>query len=301
MSLSRDTTAIELWQQAKRDLGDVEGLLHAERYDLINRAVQTISGWVYDLSSNLYMTEVVIVSSGGAYETGSTGTYVVATQTLTLQTPSRSIISTDIGKIVTFRIGTTTYAGIIDTIVSTSAFTVIGVGLPSANGTLAEVIIVGNTITSNKISLTGLRMMMAGQQIKLELLSSTSGVTVKAGSMRDVDTFRTTSANKNTILWAINGDYIRFAVGDSVTQGTLTLRYPKMADLVTTDSSGIDLPDGVAIEMAILYLKGLMQQRIGGQKENNEAKLQQMKENMVKTLLGEVDAEVVKEKVMALK
>jgi hypothetical protein len=301
MALSRDTTAIELWQQAKRDLGDVEGLLHAERYDLINRAVQTISGWVYDLSSNLYMTEVVIVSSGGAYETGSTGTYVVATQTLTLQTPSRSIISTDIGKIVTFRIGTTTYAGIIDTIVSTSAFTVIGVGLPSANGTLAEVIIVGNTITSNKISLTGLRMMMAGQQIKLELLSSTSGVTVKAGSMRDVDTFRTTSANKNTILWAINGDYIRFAVGDSVTQGTLTLRYPKMADLVTTDSSGIDLPDGVAIEMAILYLKGLMQQRIGGQKENNEAKLQQMKENMVKTLLGEVDAEVVKEKVMALK
>jgi hypothetical protein len=301
MALSRDTTAIELWQQAKRDLGDVEGLLHAERYDLINRAVQTISGWVYDLSSNLYMTEVVIVSSGGAYETGSTGTYVVATQTLTLQTPSRSIISTDIGKIVTFRIGTTTYAGIIDTIVSTSAFTVIGVGLPSANGTLAEVIIVGNTITSNKISLTGLRMMMAGQQIKLELLSSTSGVTVKAGSMRDVDTFRTTSANKNTILWAVNGDYIQFAVGDSVTQGTLTLRYPKMADLVDADSDGIDLPDGVAIEMAILYLKGLMQQRIGGQKENNESKLQQMKENMVKTFLGEVDAEIVKEKVMALK
>jgi hypothetical protein len=304
MSLSRDWTAIKLWQQAKRDLGDVDGLLYNERFDLINRAVQTVAGWIYDLGSNFYMTEVVIVGSGGAYQTDittSTGTYVTATQTLTLDTPSRDITSSDIGKIVAFRIGTTTYAGIINTIVSVSSFTIIGTGLPSSNGTLAEALIVGNTVTSNKISLSGLRMMMAGQQIKLELLSSTSGVTVKAGSMRDVDTFRTSGANKNTILWGINGDYIQFTTGDSVVQGTLTLRYPKMADLLSTNAGIIDLPDGVAIEMATVYLKGLMQQRISGDKEDNKSELQQLKENMVKTFLGEADAEVVKEKVMALK
>ena len=301
MSLSRNMTAIGLWQQAKRDIIDTSGLLHNERFDLVNRAVQTVAGQFYDLMSNFYMTEVVVTGSGGAYETGSTGTYTVATQTLALQTPSRNIVTTDIGKIVAFRIGTSTYLAFIQSIVSTSSFTVIGVGLPAANGTLASVTIVGNTFTSNTISLSGLKIMMTGQQIKLELYSTTSGVTIKTGTTRAIDTFITSGANKNTIVWGISGDSVRFAYGDSVTVGSLLLRYPRVPNTVSADGDYIDLPDGVATELAIIYLRGLMQQRLGGQKENNEQEIQLLEKKMKDTFGDEAVAEVVKDKILALK
>ena len=302
MSLSRDYTAIGLYQQAKRDLSDPDGLLHNERFDLVDRAVQAVGGQFYDLMSNLYMTEVNVVdNSSGAYETGSGGTYTVATKTLVMNTPSRNIVSGDIGKLVVFRIGTSTYMATIQTIVSTSSFTVSGVGLPSSNGTLDDEIIVGSSVSGNTISLSGLRIMMTGQQIKIELFSTTPNVTVKAGTTREIDTFKTFGVNRNTIIWAISGDSIVFVYGDSVTLGSLVLRYPRVPNLVSSDSDSIDLPDGIAIEIAILYLKGLLQQRLTGQKQNNEQEMQTLVQRMQQTFAGEVDAEVVKEKVLALK
>ncbi len=301
MSLSRDMTVDTLWREAVRDLSDVTDVPHWEKYNLVNRAIKTVAGQFYDLMSNLYMTESTIAETSGAYETGDEGTYTTSTKTLTFETPSRSIISTDIGKTVTFVIGTSTYSAIIATIVSTSSFTVTGIGLPSEDGTLVSATIVGSSPTSDKISLSSLRIMMTGQQIKFQLKSSTSGVTIKPATMSEIDNFRTTGVNRKTIVWAINGDYLEIAYGADVTLGTLTFRYPKVPDLVTSSATGIDLPDGAAIEITILYLKGLIQQRLTGRKDNNDVRMSELINNLYSTFGQEVNAEVNKEKVIALK
>jgi hypothetical protein len=290
-----------LWREAVRDLGAITDVPHWEKYDLINRAIKTVIGQFYDLVSNLYMTEATIAGTSGFYETGSTGTYTVSTKTLALQTPSRNIISTDVGKQVSFRIGTSTYSAIIESVATTSSFVVTGIGLPASNGTLASVIVVGDLPTANKLSLSDLRVMMAGQQIKLQLASSTSGVTIKSATMSEIDNFRTGGVNRKTVLWAINGDNVEIAYGDDVDLGTLTLRYPRVPELVSSTATGIDLPDGTIMEIAILYLKGLIQQRITGHKDNNEAKLSDLINNLYTTFGQEANAEINKEKVLALK
>jgi hypothetical protein len=299
MAQSKDVTASNIWHDAVRDLGTIGDVSRYDRFDLINRAVKTVSGQFYDLMSQSYMTDAVIsASTSSVYDTGSTGTYIAATHTLALQTPSANITTADIGKLVVFRIGSTVYTGTVLSIISTSSFTINSDSYPAGNGTLAMVTILG---TSNTISLANLRIMRTGANIRLEL-TTTSTATVRVVSQRDYDTFSTTGGNIKTIVWCFSGDTIKLKKGDGLSSyGTITLHYPRVPDLVTSDASGIDLPDGAAIEIAIIYLRGLIQRRLNFPIENNEATIQQLVANMYQTFGQEVSAEVVKDKVLALK
>ena len=282
MALSRDSTAITLWREATRDLGDVSGISQFEKYALVNRAVKTISGQFYDLMAISYMTSAYATLVGTAkYETVAAGTYVAATRILTMDTPSTSLdASEDIEKVVMFRIGTAVYLGWIESVVSTNAFVFKSTNYPATNGTPAEVMICGTTLSSSVISLAGLRIMRSGANIRIELESSVDGANIKFASTREVATFRNTGINANTIIWALTGDSIVFALG---------------ASLAT------DLPDGTPIEISIIYLKGIMQQRMGMPKENNEARIEKLVGDMYRTFGQEASAEVIKEKVIALR
>ena len=300
MALSRDTTAGSLWREAVRDLNATE-ILAFEKYKLINRAVSTVAGQFYDLMSSLYMQEVPLMGLGGLYDSGMGGTYTVATKTLVLNSPSSPLLPMHVGKWVAFRIGTNVYAGTITSVISTSSFTIVGTSLPTSDGTLAECIVLGSTISLSKVSLAGLRIMMSGEQIKIEIVSTQSGTTVKPATMGELDTFIPTGRNIKTILWSISGDSISFVYGDGITSGSLILRYPSVPSLVALDTDGIDLPDGTAMEIATIYLRGLIQRRLNLPAENNEAMIQRLVQSLFGTFNNEASEEVVKEKALALK
>jgi hypothetical protein len=301
--LSRDFTAGSLWREAVRDLSDVTDVPHWEKYNLINRTVQTISGQFYDLMAESYMTDAVInYATGGKYDAGTNGAYTSATHLITLNSPSASLTSADIEKLVVFRIGTTIYVGKVLSVPSTSTFVFDGDLFPSTDGTLVNnsLSICSTVVLNDTASLSGLRMARTGQNIRIDL-ASTATNTVKPVTQRDLDTFRTGGSNSKTIVWCLNGDSINLKKGDGLSSyGTMTIHYPRVPYQVTADGDYIDLPDGTSMEIAIIYLRSLIQHRLGVS-EDNSAIIQRLISNLYQTFNQEVTTEEVKEKAIALK
>jgi hypothetical protein len=163
--------------------------------------------------------------------------------------------------------------------------------------------IAGRTPLNGSINLANLRIMRTGQNIKLEL-KSTEATTVKVATMREIDTFPTTAAqNATTILWALRGETITMVYGSSLTTGgTITLRYPRVPNLPTANTDMVDLPDGAPIELAIIYLKTLISKRLDiAPDPNDDQRIQTIIASLIRTFGGEIEAEVVQEKAMALK
>jgi hypothetical protein len=305
-NLSRDYTAATMWREAVRDL-NATGVLSFEKYNLVNRTIQTVAGQFYDLMSNSYMTEATATIAGTAkYETVTGGTYTSATRTVTMNNPSAALSSADIEKVVMFRIDSNIYLGTIESVTSSSAFVFkihvpYSGAYPAADSTTDEILICGTTLSGSTVSLSSLRIMRTGQQIKLEV-ATTATATIKAGTMREVDTFVGSGRNSKTIVWALKGDSIDFAIGDDLTNaGTLTIRYPRVPVQVEADSDKVDLPDGTAIEIAIIYLRSLLQRRLKLPPEDNEGELRRLINDLYKTFGAEASTEIVTEKILALK
>jgi hypothetical protein len=303
MALSRDYTAIDLWREAIRDMGDAANVLQFEKFDLVNRAVKTIAGQFYDLMANAYMTEAYATLYGASkYADGhGGGTYTAATRTVSINNPSADLADTDTEDVVMIRIGADIFLGTIESVTNIATFVFKSQLYPSADGTVDEVLICGTTLSAGVVPLAGLRIMRTGENIRIELKSSIDGADLKFATTREVDTFRGSGVNANTIIWALTGDSIVYDIGDSLTTaGTLTIRYPRVPELVVADATAIDLPDGTAIEIAILYLRGLIQRRLERPVENNESKIQTLIANLYQTFGREAGEEILKEKVLAL-
>ena len=301
--LSRDFNAAQLWFNAKRDLGNIV-VPDWERFDLINRSISTVVGQFYDLLSQSYLTDAVInYSTGGKYDAGTGGTYIAATQVVTLNNPSSNLTNTDLEKLVVFRIGTTNYLGKVLSVLSTSTFKFDGDILPSVDGTIVDnsLSILDTTIQNDIISLSSLRIMRAGENIRIGLVS-TATRTVKFMSQEELDTFTTDGRNSKTIGWSFFGDVINTKKGDVLASyGTITIHYPRVPYLVSDDLDQIDLPDGTAIEIATIHLRDLIRKRIELPPENNEALKQKLVGNLYQTFGQEASAEIIKEKALALK
>jgi hypothetical protein len=301
--LSRNYTAATIWREAVRDLSDVTDVPHWEKYNLINRAIQIISGQFYDLMAESYMTDTAInYATGGKYDAGTSGTYTAATHLVTLNSPSASLTSADIEKLVVFRISTTIYVGKVLSVASTSTFVFDGDLFPATDGTIVNgsLSICSTVVLNDTVSLSGINIMRTGQNIRLDLASTTTN-TVKAVSQRDLDTFRTGGSNSKTIVWCLSGDSINLKKGDGLTSyGTMTLHYPRVPYSVSADTDYIDLPDGAATEIAIIYLRSLIQHRLGVS-EDNTAIIQRLISNLYQTFGQEVTTEEVKDKAIALK
>lgn len=223
MALSRDSTAGSLWREAIREIsGDVGGIPHFEKFNLVNRAIQNVAAEFFSLLANAFMTNSTI------------------------------------------------------------------------------------TATGDTASIATLRIMRYGNETKMSLESSSlTGKVCRPVTLEALAGFRSAAAQlKKAIWWAYEGDNIQLKKGDSVTSyGTLTLRYPKLPDKLTTDAGGIDLPDGPAIEIAILNLRGLIEKRLGRVGEANPAE-QAERERLISLLYSsfgqKVTTEEIEEKTRAL-
>jgi hypothetical protein len=300
MAQSKYWTAKSFWHEATRDAGNLDNIGRYERFDLITRAVQHIGSTFYDLYSNFYMTEQFCYDTNlSKRETGTGGTYTTATKTLVLNSPSSSITINDIGKLVTFSISTSIYYSYIYSYVSASSFTVLGGVLPSADGTLEDVLILGTTPSGDEISIVDMNVLMnAG--IKIEILTSETA-TVREVSLKEYDNFSTGGRNKKTIVWCLQGTNIKLKKGSGLSSyGTLTMRFPRIPYSVTLDTDYIDLPDGTPIELGILYLKSLVKQRITGKKEIDEQHARQLVSSIYTSTSGMVNEEAIKDKITAI-
>jgi len=305
MNLSRDWSAGRLFQVAMTGLDEtaaaknMEAKIKAQRFDYINRAVQSVASTFYDIVGNSYMTPATIIpdTAGNYYVSGASWAFETLRLTATMNTV---FATTDVGKLIAFRIGTSVYVGLISGFVSTTVVEVSGDNLPTADGTVSYVLVADTVITSDRISLISLRIMMAYAD-KLELESSTTGQT-RAVSVNLLPKIALSGAqNTNLIFWAFNGDEILLKKGSSIsTYGTLTLRYPRVPALSVIDTGLIDLPDGALTDLAVLKLRSILASIIGVAVDS-----QREGEALVRTFLrsttGEAQEEVVKEKLLALR
>jgi hypothetical protein len=142
------------------------------------------------------------------------------------------------------------------------------------------------TSSANKISLAGIRLGLSGEQVGL-ILESTGTTALGPVSEEEVSSFRSSAAqNLKRIVWAFSGDYLLLAKGSSLsTYGTLTLRYPRVPCVPTTDTEYVDLPDGLLMEMGLLKLKSLIALRVG---ERASPETEAQMQGMVKTLYGQL-------------
>lgn len=304
MALSNRWTADKIWREAVVDIGESAWgvVLPFERFNLINRAIETVVGQFYDLLAQSYMTEVtpVLSTTGKYYSSGAS--YDADTDTLTA-TMNESFASTDVGKVIVFREAANVYLGTILSYTSTTAVVVTGDNLPSADiATVDDVIVVGTTPTSDQISLEDLSIMRAGQQFRLELESTVTEAIVYR-TTEELRTFRTTAAqNLKTIAVAFSGNILYLKKGTSLSSyGTLTIRYPKLPDQVSAAGDYLDVPDGITMQLVTMYLRTLIYSRLKIVKEDNKGEIENMIRRMYNTFGAEVSAETVEEKVMMLK
>lgn len=263
MALSLDYTVQTYWTEALRDAVAGKSVVVAdfEKYNLINRSQDNVSGLLYDLGSRSYIdTTTAVPSSTVKY--GTTGSYVVATKLLTA-TLNANFLAGDEGNMIVLRSGTNGYLGTIDAINSTTIVRLIGDGLPTSDQASFDTItVLATTPTGSTVSLARLRMMRTGQQIALEVEST---VTEEIEVMETIALrhFNTTAVqNRNKIAYALSGNSLYFKKGSSLSSyGTITIRYPRVPLRVTADVDYIDIPDGIAVQLGIMNLSTLIARR----------------------------------------
>lgn len=304
MSLSRDWNVQDFVNLALTDLGrDKNDVLYAQRFDLVNKAVSTVSNMFYDLMSQAYMTPITILPSttGRTYVSGASWNASLQQLTATMNTPFGS---GDVGNYVMFSVGAAlVYFGQITAFISGTVVTIQGNNLPTTNQTVSGVLLAATTPTGTILDISTLRLMRTGQPIKLEL-ETTATIQIEAVTSKEVYKFDPSDeGNLNKVIWAYSGDQILLAKGNSLsTFGTFTLRYPRIPNKVALDLDQLDLPDGAAIEIGLLLFKRFIQERSDEAPEPNyHAEMEYYIKSLYRTFGEEVSAESIKERVLALK
>ena len=302
MGLSNLYTAKLFWNAATREVKTYKqnDLLYAERFNLINQACQIAQGFVSDIVAEAYKKDTTaVLSTTGKF--GTTGTYTVATATL-VATMSSSFTSADVGNMIILRISTTVYVCTIASYISATSVTLTGDNLPTSDqASFSTITMAGTTPTGTTVSISSLRLLRYGSQLRLQLLStSTDNVLVE--SAESFPRWRTgASQNLNTIIWNLVGTNIFLNKGDSVSSyGTLTIRYPALPDLVSLDADYVDLIDGSLVQVGIKVLRNLIEKRIIGTPVSPVTSVIEQVESMYRAAGNEQKKEVIKEKVESL-
>ena len=252
----------EFWREAVRDVERrTDNIVDFERFNLVNRVVSETGVVFYPACRQFYMTPVTLTTdtlgnylvSGGSWNSTTgvlTGVFATALDT------------TAHGKLVSFRIGMGIYIAYVFQVLTTTSMIVTGSGLPSSNGTVNEAMVIPQLINSAGVYIGDLPIMRTAGSFALEL-ESTETDALQMKSLPELRTFRS-SFHKTAIWWAVSGDYILLAKGDSLdTYGTLVLRYPRVPLEVSGDTHSVDIPDGIVMSVAIAKLKALISERYG--------------------------------------
>ena len=300
-ALSNDYTAKALWREAVRDLAPGDNIPKFEQFNLMNRACQTIPSLCYDLMSRWYEDYLPIVTPASGKVSSASGTWVASTGLLTI-TMSTSFASTDVGNLIVFSLSGTVYAGVISGYTSATAVTVTGGNLPSSNISPTQATMLGANPTSDTITLAGIRIMRAGQQVAMRL-ESTATDYVSAISPDELRVWRPSEdGNYKKIVWSLVGTNLFRNKGDGLSDyGTSFFYYPRVPYLLATLSQKVDVPDGLPMQLTIMYLSRLIAQRRRVPAPDNMQQIGTLLQMMYSTNNMQIDAEALTQKAQALK
>jgi len=277
-----------------------------ERFTLVNRAIEKITSQFYSLMALDYMTSAVaVIDSSGNRADGYTGvgTWDSSTSTLTFTELNRPFTSSDEGKMVMFSMGDNTYYGTVLTVVSSTAIRIIGTNLPSTDGTFQSFLMTATPAAFDTISLSNIPIMRLGQQVRLILESDAIPTRIcKPVSIEALNNFDESAPyNKKMIVYAYAGEELLLRKGAGLNSyGTLTLRFPRIPQKLSSDSDMVDVPDG-AIQLVLVYLEKLLRGRLRQPSSpSTENELQAAIENLYQSYGITATLEEIKAKVEAL-
>lgn len=264
MPLSQKTAA-EFWREAVEDLGDIPvSVQHFSKYLLINRVQELVQGMFADVVAEAYIEETtaVLSTTGKYYVSGASWTASTNSLTATMNT---AWSSSDVGNLVVFRNGTSVYVGTIASRTSDTVVVLAGDNLPTSDiGTVNDVMMAATTVSGDSINIGSLRLLRYGNQLNLTIKSTVTN-NVETISREAFQKFNASAAqNRNKIVWALYGNTIYLAKGSNLSSyGTLTIAYPSLPTMVSTDSDNISLLDGAMAQIGINVLRAKIQRRLG--------------------------------------
>lgn len=269
MSLSKRYTAIKFFREASRDTNlSANSLLYADRFNMINSVVDGVYTVLYPLMMKSYQRLAILIKqpAAGKYDNDGAASYASTTQAITVPNINTSLTDSDIGKIVAFRQASSnlSWFGTIETVPTTTSFTVSGNVLPGSDITLAEVLIPGTFVTQDKAILTDLRINRAVAPVNF-VLESTATTSVRPVTREAFDLFNEDAhETKKQIVFILEGESLLLKKGSSLTTyGSLILSYPAMPVPVSLNAQYIDLPDGAPMELALKVLRAKIYTRLG--------------------------------------
>lgn len=257
MPESSEYTALRFWRENAGKVGiPSNNVLHLERFRHVNRAIEDTLLAFADLVAPSYMVRSAILGDeAGKYST-TTGTYTVSTKTISAMTMSTAFNAVDVGKKVTFRIGTSVYEAEIAAYVSATSIRISGPRLPSANGTINMLLLYPAVLSGQQFSLSQFRIMQTGQQMRLDL-HSTATKDVHFTTPEALRKFRPSSdENRKRIVWALQGQTGLIDKGADLSNfGILSLSYPALPDPLASDSTNLPIFDGPIVGIAGIRLQ----------------------------------------------
>lgn len=264
LPLSKQWTAKEFFNHVRSEVGDVNPVLYAQRFRLINTVQGSVASLFYRLMIDAYMTPALLANDQTGNYSTSGGSWTVSTSVLT-GAMSLPFTSADVGKWVFF-CGSdgTYYNGLISACMHAAGVKVIGQNLPISDygkelrpaPDIASIIMMPLLGTDAVIDLSTLTpaIMRTGEQEKVTL-ESTVTTAVLPLSLDEFRTFRT-SRDANSIAFTLEGEQLRLKKGTGLTSyGALILHYPRVPIDVNMNDDYIDLPDGPAVSIAMELLK----------------------------------------------
>ncbi len=303
-SLSNDYTAIKTWREAVRELPDADNITFFDKFDVLNRAQAIAQGLVPDVVAESYMTDLVpVFDNTGKYGTAAMS-YVVATRTLSV-TMSTNFSSTDEGKWVDFRSGSTTYGGYIQTYISVGSVIIQGDNLPSIDIASTDISVVANgsvtvlstTPSGDTINISAARILRYGTQERIKLLSTATNYITLVSDIEYQQWITTADYNRLKIVWNLSGVAIYLKRGSGLSNyGTFTFRYPRLPNILSTDTDQMDVLDGTMIQLTIGITRNLIAKRLGAP-EKSKDDLAEMVQSIYRELTGEV--KLTKDSVMS--
>jgi hypothetical protein len=259
----------DFWRNATADISEgfeQNSPIWNERFDLCNRACWITQANLADVIAEDYVDDTALNVTGGNYSSAS-GTFTLATLDIAISMHS-SFTAGDIGKSISYRIGTTIYTGKIATVVGAGEITITSLVLPSGNGTVADLLVVGAPVgASASIDISSLLLLPYGSELLWQVVSDAT----QSVNFVDRETFtRFTPSyypNLNLIIWTLAGSKILFNQGNNLASlGNLILRAPLLCKKLSADTDYIGLIDGAMAQIGIAVLKNLIMQRIPGLK-----------------------------------
>jgi len=268
MSVSR-YTAGRYWEEAVVSL-QVPNFIQNRKYELINSSVEGVFHFIHPFFGNNYLKAVTLqIKQQGKYSTvGITGSFVASTNRLIHNSVTNNIAVigfsvTDVESEIMVRIGGLIMKCYISSYVDPITVVLRGNNLPVSDQTVDSLMVANTLPDTSVIQLASLNI----NRISTEkyVLESSATQFVEAVSTEEFKAFnRSAFHNRGKVVYTAEKERIFFQYGSGlVSPGTITLHYPCLPSVVTSDVDTIDMPDGLPIRLGIEHLRMSIRKQMG--------------------------------------